>query len=98
MNDKQSVKLRKGLIELKKYFEQQIGVSFKLYAHSESIVKWIKRSNRNNNTWYTGKYQGHIPYNFVYKVVCIDGQFSKKTVLIRGKDTVYKFIEVILEE
>ena len=44
------------------------------------------------------KYQDHISYCFVYKVVCIDNKFTKKIVLYRGKSTVYRFIEAILEE
>ena len=41
------------------------------------------------------KDQDHIPCSFADKVVCIDDKFS---VLYRGKNSFYKFIEVILEE
>ena len=51
-----------------------------------------------DNSPYTEKYQSHIPCSFAYKVVCIDNKFSKKVVLYRGKNAVYKFIEEILSE
>ena len=51
-----------------------------------------------NNSPYTEKYQSHIPCSFAYKVVCIDNKFSKKVVLYRRKNAVYKFIEEILSE
>ena len=36
--------------------------------------------------------------NFAYKVACVDNKFSKKFVLYRRKNAVYRFIEAILEE
>ena len=53
---------------------------------------------RNENISYTEKYQNHISCSFVYKVICIDNEFSKDIVTYRGKDAIYKFIEKILEE
>ena len=47
---------------------------------------------------YTEKYQDHIPCSFAYKVVCVDQTFSKKVVLYRGENAVYRFIEAILKE
>ena len=44
------------------------------------------------------KYQDHIPCSFADKVVCIDNKFSKKVVLYRGKDVVYKFTKSILSK
>ena len=35
---------------------------------------------------------------FSYKIVCIEYRFSKPVVLHRGKNTLNKFIEAILEE
>ena len=35
---------------------------------------------------------------FAYKVVSIDNKFSKKVVLYRGKNVVYKFIKSILSK
>ena len=36
--------------------------------------------------------------SFASKVACVDNKFSKKVVLYRGKNAVYKFIEAILNE
>ena len=49
-------------------------------------------------TSYTEKCQVYIPCSFAYKVVCIDGKFSKLVVLFEGKNAVNKFIKAILEE
>ena len=56
------------------------------------------RGNHKNNGSYTEKYQDHIPCSFAYRLVCVDNKFSKKVVLYRGKNAVYKFIKAILEE
>ena len=69
----------------------------KMINDFECIFKEVK-SNVKNNGSYTEKYQDHVPCSFAYKVVCVDNKFSKKDVLYRGKNAVYKFIEAILEE
>ena len=50
------------------------------------------------NSSYTEKYQHRISCSFTDKVVCLDNKFSKKVVLYRGKNAVYKFIEAVLKE
>ena len=93
---KQSVKLKSDSISFKHYFKQ-ILVPFKIYADFECLLKGVKSSGKNNDS-YTEKYQDHIPCSFAYKVVCVDNKFSKKVVLYRGKNAAYKFIKAILEE
>ena len=44
------------------------------------------------------KMQSHISCGFGYKVVCIDNEFTKDTIIYRGKDCVNKFIDAILNE
>ena len=61
-----------------------------IYADFACILK--------NNSLYKEKYQSDIPCSFAYKVVCTDNKFSKKVVLYRGKNAVYKFIEAIPSE
>ena len=95
-NGKQGVKLKSGSISFKNYFKQ-LPVSFKIYSDFECIMKGVKGSDKNNGS-YTERYQDHIPCSFAYIVVCIDHKFSKKVVLYRGKNAVYRFIESILEE
>ena len=72
---------------------------FKIYAGFECILKKVKSDIiKCDNSSYTRKYQDHIPCSFTYKAVCIDNKFSKKVVLYREKNDVYKFIEAVLNE
>ena len=96
INGKQRVKLKSGSISLKNYFKQ-LPVPFKVYADFECILKEIKISDKNNSP-YTEKYYEHIACSFAYKVVYIDNKFSKKVVLYKGKNAVYRFIKAIFEE
>ena len=96
INGKQNVKLKRGSISFKNYFKQ-LPVPFKIYADFECILK-VERDSIKNNISYTEKYKSDIPCSFAYKVVCIDNNFSKKAVLYRGKNAVYKFIEAVLSE
>ena len=58
----------------------------------------VVKINDKSNASYTKKYQDHIPYSFVYRVVCIDNRFSELVVLYIGQHAVNKFIEAILIE
>ena len=58
---------------------------FNIYADFESLLKRVRGSDKKNNTWYTEKYQKHIPCSFAYKVVCVHDKFSKPVVNNRGK-------------
>ena len=84
---------------MKNHFKQ-LSVPFKIYADFESVLKRIKSNDRNSNTSYTEKYQKHIPCSFAYKVVCIDGKFSKLFVLYRGKmqfiDSLKQFLKSMI--
>ena len=48
--------------------------------------------------YYPKNYQNYITCSFAYKVVCIDGKFSKPIVAFRAKNLAYEFIKAILEE
>ena len=65
-----SLKLEKGIIELKNYFKQ-IPVPFKIYADFECNLRSVECYEGS----YTKKYQDHIPCSFAYKVVCVDDRF-----------------------
>ena len=58
----------------------------------------VVKINDKSNASYTKKHQDHIPYSFVYRVVCIDNRFSELIVLYIGQHAVNKFIEAILKE
>ena len=92
INGKQSVKLGKGIIKFENYFKQ-ILVPFKIHADFECNLKSLKC----NEGAYTEKYQDHIPCSFAYKVVCIDNKFTKPTIIYRGENAAYDFIEKILK-
>ena len=87
---------KKDSVSFKNYFKQ-LPVPFKIHADFECILKGVKSRDKNNGS-YKEKYQAHIPCSFAYKVVCVDNKFSKKVVLYRGKNAVYRFIEAILNE
>ena len=87
---------KKDSVSFKNYFKQ-LPAPFKIHADFECILKGVKSSDKNNGS-YKEKYQAHIPCSFAYKVVCVDNKFSKKVVLYRGKNAVYRFIEAILNE
>ena len=47
---------------------------------------------------YTNKYQKHIACSYGYKLVCVDDKLSKLVKTYLGKDTVYNFINSMIEE
>ena len=71
------MKLKYGSIKSKNYFKQ-LAVPFKTYADFERVLKRV------NTASYTEKYQAHIPYSCTFRIVCVDDEFSKKIVLIKG--------------
>ena len=79
------MKLESGTILFKNYFK---------HSDFDSPLKKLQINDRDKSTSYTEKYQDHIPCSFAYKV----DKFSKPAVLYRGKNTVNRFIEAILEE
>ena len=104
INGKQSVKLKSGTINFKNYFKQ-LSVPFKIYADFECIFKKVKSDivecnsiDHDSSSSYTKKYQDYILCSFTYKIVCIDKKFSKKIVLHRENNAVYKFIKSFLNE
>ena len=93
INGERAVKLEKGIIEFKNYFKQ-IPDLFKVYADFERILDSVESYEGS----YTKKYQDHIPCSFAYKLVCVDGRFSKPIVFYRSENAAYRFIKAILKE
>ena len=85
------VRFEKGTIELENCFKQ-IQMPFKLYADFECNLKSA------NEGFYSKKYQNCIPCGFTYKLVCVDDEFNKPTVVLRGENATHDFIEAILKE
>ena len=93
INGKQSVILKKGIVEFENCFKQT-PVPFKIYADFECN---LRRAESYEGS-YTKKYQDHISFSFTYKVVCIDVRFTKPIVVYRGENAAYEIIKAILEE
>ena len=75
-----------------------MAVLFKIYADFECNVKRGTSSDRGDNNSYTETDQDHIPCSFVCKIICVDDKFSKPVVLYKGKNAIYRFVEVVLKE
>ena len=91
------MKLEKGFIEFNN-FNKMIPCPLKIYADFECLLKNVYIGINNVYFGYTSKYQVHISCSFAYKLVCIDGKYSKNVVLYRGKNAIFKFIQSIFNE
>ena len=87
-------------------FHKQLPVFFVIYADFEAITKKVQgckqseeMKNEKNKRSYTKAYQTHEDCGYGYKVICCyDDKYSKYTCIYRGENTVYKFMEKMLEE
>ena len=89
----QSVRLKKGTIELKNYFKE-IPVQFKVYADFECSLESVKSYEDS----YSKKYQDHILCSFAYKLICVNDKFTKPIIVFRDQNAAYQFIKAILKE
>ena len=89
----QSVRLKKGTIELKNYFKE-IPVQFKVYADFECNLESVKSYEDS----YSKKYQDHILCSFAYKLICVNDKFTKPIIVFRDQNAAYQFIKAILKE
>ena len=87
INGTQSVRLEKGTIEFKNYFNQ-IPVPFKIYANFDSYLKSVE----SYEGFYSKKRQDHIPCSFAYKLVWVDDKFTKPIVVFSGENAAYEKI------
>ena len=55
-----------------------------IYLGFESISVPGNNGKQNPDESYTNKYQNHVGCSFVYKIVCVDDQFSKVYKLYLG--------------
>ena len=87
-------------------FHKQLPVPFVIYGDFEAFTKKVQGceqseeiKNEKNKRSYTEAYQTHEDCGYGYKVVCCyDDKYSKYTCIYRGENTVYKFMEKMLEE
>ena len=69
INGKKIVNLNSGFIEFKNC-SRQVPAPFRICADFECTLKIVQ----SNESFYTEKYQDHIPCNFSYKLVCVDNK------------------------
>ena len=91
-NDKQTVHLKCGFIELKNY-SRKIPAPFKIYDDFDCILKSIS----SNKGFDPEKCQDHIPSSFYYKLVCVDNKFSKPIVVYRGEMMLINLLKQFLK-
>ena len=91
-NDKQTVHLKSGFIELKNY-SRKIPAPFKIYADFDCILK----SLTSNKGFDPEKFQDLIPSSFYYKLVCVDNKFSKPIVVYRGEMMLINLLKQFLK-
>ena len=98
-NGKQGIKMPKKSECLRfKACERKIKSSFMIYADFENILAQEDDRKKNLDESYTDKYQKHVAFSFGYKLACVDDQFSKPFKSYLGEDTVYNFINNMIEE
>ena len=112
INGKQAINMPKEGENILKFnnFHKQQAVSFVIYAFViyayiyiyadfEAITKKVQGCKPNYDKSYTEAYQTHEDCGYGYKVVCCyDDKYSKPIQTYQGENTVYEFMEKMLEE
>ena len=93
INGVQSVNVEKGIIKFENY-SKQLPIPFKIYADFECNLRDVEIYEGS----YTKKYHEHVPCSYAYKVICIEDKFSKSTIIYRGENAAYEFINAVLKE
>ena len=80
-------------------FNKEREVPFVIYEDFESVTKKVIGCKKNDSNSYIYETQRHEESGYGYKLVChYDEKFSKPVQVYRGKDSVTKFLERMLEE
>ena len=108
INGSQAINMPKQGENILKFnnFHKQLPVPFAIYADFEAITKKVQGCKQSkemkkdkDRRSYTEAYQTHEDCGYGYEVVCCyDDKYSKYTCIYRGENTVYKFMEKMLEE
>ena len=99
INGKQRIVMpKKGEFVKFRNQERKIKSPFIIYAAFESISLSENNDKQNPKEFYTNKWQNHIACSYGYKLVCVDDKFSKPFKIYFGKDAVYNFINIMIEE
>ena len=82
-----------------KSFERKIKSPFMIYEDLERILVPEDKGKQNPYRSYTKNIkQKHVAFRYGYKLVCVDDKFSKPFKSYSGEDTVYNFINSMIEE
>ena len=81
-----------------KYYQRKIRSPFVIYPYFETILVPEYNEYQNPEDSYTNKYQKHVACIYGYKLVCVDGKFSKPFKSYLSEDVVYNFINSMIEE
>ena len=89
---------KKGEYVRFKNYKRKIKTLFLIYADFESILMPEDIGKQNPNKSYTNKYQNHVACSYGCKLECVEDKFSKPFKSCLGEDTVYNFINSMIEE
>ena len=108
INGAQAINMAKQGENILKFnnFHKQLPVAFVIYTDFEAITKKVQGCEQSeemkkdkDRISYTKAYQTHEDYGYGYKVVCCyDDKYSSDICIYRGENSVYKFMEKMLEE
>ena len=86
---------KKGEYLIFNNFERKIKSPLMIYADFENTLVPEDNGKRNPNEFYTKKYKKHVACSYGYKLVCVDDKPFKSYF---GEDTVYNFIDNMIQE
>ena len=70
-----------------------------MYADFEALTEKVQGCKPNNDKSYIDAYHKHTDCGYGYKVICCyDEKYTKPVEIYRGPNSVYKFMEKMLEE
>ena len=80
-------------------FDKQLAAPIVIYADFECILPTYDSVPRDETTTsFTDAYQSHIPCGFAYKVVSVNPDYTKETVVYRGENAADKFLDALQDE
>ena len=81
-----------------KHYEKKIKSPFIIYADFEIMLLPEDKVKQNPEESCRSKYQKNSPSSYGYKLVCVNDKFSEPFQTDLGKDTMYHFINNMIEE
>ena len=80
-------------------YERKIKSLFIIYADFTSILEPGNNEKQNpEESFLYEQISKHIACSYGYKLLCLDGKFSKPIKIYLGKDAFYNFINSMIEE